>query len=129
MDRRSEQRRDSGSAIVDFVLITIVLVPLVLGIVQLGLVLYVRNVAASAASEGARYGATLGHSPGDGAGRAESQLRGVVAGRVARVSAGRQSVGGAPGVVVTITVKVPALGLGGPAVSLTVRGHAVTEQP
>ncbi|MEP9381462.1 hypothetical protein [Nocardioides sp. KR10-350] len=38
------------------------------------------------------------------------------------------SVDGAPAVAVSITAKVPALGLGGPAVSFTVSGHAVQEQ-
>ena len=43
---------------VDFVLVLVVVVPLFLGIVQLALVLHVRNTLTSAASEGARYAAT-----------------------------------------------------------------------
>jgi len=124
-----DRRRDRGSAVVDFVLVTVVLVPLVLGLTQLALVLYVRNTLASAASEGARYGATLGHGPGDGARRAEEQIRGVLSHRYAQgVRAHATRLDGAPAVEVEITAKVPALGLGGPAVSFTVRGHAVQEQ-
>lgn len=124
------RRPARGAAAVDFVLVTIVLVPLVLGVLQLGLVLYVRNTLASAASEGARYAATLGHGPTDGADRATQQMRGVLSGRYADgVSAGQSSIGGEPAVEVTIRAKVPALGLGGPAVTLTVRGHAVRERP
>lgn len=124
------RRPARGAAVVDFVLVTIVLVPLVLGVLQLGLVLYVRNTLASAASEGARYAATLGHRPADGAIRAKEQMRGVLSGRYADgVSAVPASIAGAPAVEVTIRAKVPALGLGGPAVTLTVRGHAVRERP
>ena len=45
---------DRGSAVVDFVLVMVVLVPLVLGIAQVGLVLHVRNTLTAAASDGAR---------------------------------------------------------------------------
>ncbi|WP_328828872.1 TadE/TadG family type IV pilus assembly protein [Nocardioides acrostichi] len=114
----------------DFVLVMLVLVPLVLGILQVSLVLFVRNTLTAAASDGARYGATVGHSPQDAAARARSQISGAVADRFARdVDARVVSVGGAPTVVVTVHATVPALGLGGPAVDLTVDGHAVQEQP
>ena len=38
-------------------------------------------------------------------------------------------VDGAPGIEVVVHARVPALGLGGPAISLDVAGHAVQEQP
>ena len=53
---------EGGAAVVDFVLVLVVLVPLVLGIVQLALVLHVRNTLASAAAEGARAAAAKGAS-------------------------------------------------------------------
>ena len=56
-------RDERGSAVVDFVLVSLVLVPLVLGMMQVGLVMYVRNTLASAAHEGARYGATIDRGP------------------------------------------------------------------
>ena len=40
---------DQGSAVVDFVLVMMILVPLFLGIIQLGLVLHVRNTLVAAA--------------------------------------------------------------------------------
>ena len=53
-----------------------------------------------------------------------------MAGRFARdVSARETIVAGAPGVEVTVRARVPALGLGGPAVELVVTGHAVEEPP
>jgi hypothetical protein len=124
--RRRDQR---GSAVVDFVLVLVVLVPVFLGILQVALVLLVRNTLASAASEGARYAATLDRGPGDGAARTRRQIDGAISGRFARdVSARPAVVDGAPGVEVVVHATVPALGLGGPGISFTVTGHAVEEQ-
>ena len=119
-----------GSAVVDFVLVLIVLVPFVLGVLQLALVLYVRNTLGSAASEGARYAATLGHSGSDGVARTRAQLSGAVSQRYAEdIRASDTTIDGAPAVRITVHAGVPALGLGGPAVSLTVTGHAIREAP
>ena len=124
------RRRDErGSAVVDFVLVLVVLVPLVLGILQVALVMHVRNTLASAAAEGARYAATLDRGPADGAERTRSQIDGAVSGRFADgVEAHAAVVDGAPGVEVVVHATVPALGLGGPGIELTVTGHAVEEQ-
>jgi hypothetical protein len=111
------------------VLVLVVLVPLFLGILQVALVMLVHNTLAAAASEGARYAATLDRGPGDGVARTRAQIDGALAGRFARdVSARPVLVGGAPGVEVVVHATVPALGLGGPAVEVTVTGHAVEEQ-
>jgi Flp pilus assembly protein TadG len=125
--RRAGQR---GAAVVDFVLVLVVLVPVFLGILQVALVLFVRNTLTAAASEGARYAATLDHGPADGAARTRAQISGALAGRYAeQVSARETTIDGAPAVVVEVHVVVPALGLGGPAVTLDVSGHAVEETP
>ncbi len=124
--RRRGQR---GSAVVDFVLVLIVLVPIFLGILQVALVLLVRNTLASAASEGARYAATLDRDPADGVARTRSQIDGAISGRFAQdIEAHPATVAGAPGVEVVVHATVPALGIGGPGISLTVTGHAVEEQ-
>jgi Flp pilus assembly protein TadG len=125
------RRRDQvGSAVVDFVLVLIVLVPLLLGIVQVALVLHVRNTLAAAAAEGARYAATADRDPAEGAAVTREQVDDAIAGRFAQdVSVTRTMVGGQPTVVVTVRATVPALGLGGPGVALEVSGHAVEEQP
>jgi Flp pilus assembly protein TadG len=114
--------------VVDFVLVSLVLVPLVLGIVQVGLVMHVRNTLAAAATEGARYGATIDRTPADGAARTRQQVQGAIADRFARsVSASRTSVDGVPAVAVTVRAEVPPLGLWGPGVDLSVTGHGVQE--
>lgn len=115
---------------VDVVLVLVVLVPLFLGILQVGLVLFVRNTLASAAAEGARLAATSDRGPAEGEALTREQIAGVVAGRFAQdVRARPVLVDGAPGVEVVVRATVPALGIGGPAVELEVRGHAVEEEP
>jgi Flp pilus assembly protein TadG len=122
-------RGERGSAVVDFVLVLVVLVPIFLGILQVALVLLVRNTLASAASEGARYAATLDRGPADGAQRTRQQIDGAISGRFAQdVDAHPAAVDGAPGVEVVVHATVPALGIGGPGISFNVTGHAVEEQ-
>lgn len=125
---RRPAARERGAAVVDFVLVLVVLVPLFLGILQVSLVLLVRNTLTAAASEGARYAATAGRGPADGEALTREQITGAVSGRFARdVDAAQVLVDGQPGVRVTIRARVPALGIGGPAIELDVTGHAVEE--
>ena len=127
---RARAGRERGAAVVDFVLVLVVLVPLVLGIIQVGLVLLVRNTLAAAASEGARYAATADRGPGDGVAVTREQVDGAISGRFAEeVTARRVLVDGAPGVEITVHAEVPALGLFGPAVELEVSGSAIEEAP
>ncbi len=63
-------RRDSGSAVVDFVLVGTFLVFLFLALVQLALTVHVRNVLIDCAAQGARFGARLDQDPAAGADRA-----------------------------------------------------------
>jgi Flp pilus assembly protein TadG len=121
-------RREAGAAVVDFVLIMVLLVPLVLGVAQVALVLHVRNTVAAAASEGARAAAPLGASSEDGAARTRRMITDALADRYAEdVTASSATVGGVPGTEVVVRARVPALGLLGPSVPITVRGHAVRE--
>ena len=111
-------RGGRGAAIVDFVLVLAVLVPLV------------RNTLIAAASEGARYAATLDRDESDGEARTRSQIDGALAAEYAEdVDAHAVMIDGAPGIEVTVHAVVPALGLGGPGISLTVTGHAIEEGP
>lgn len=115
---------------VDFVLVLVVLVPLVLGILQVALVLHVRNTLSAAATEGARHAATANREPGDGVAYTRRQIDGILAGRYARnVSARPTLLDGAEVVEVTVRAEVPPLGLWGPSVSLVATGHAIEEDP
>lgn len=123
-------RDERGAAVVDFVLVMLVVVPLFLGILQVGLVLHVRNTLTAAASEGARYAATADRGPAEGVSRTRGQIREAVAADFATgVTAREVDVRGVPGVRVDVVAEVPPLGLWGPAVRLAVSGHAVEEQP
>jgi Flp pilus assembly protein TadG len=122
------RRGDRGSAVVDFVLVLVVVVPLFLGIFQVALVLHVRNTLTAAASEGARYAATVDRPVDAGAARTREQIAGAIAARFAHdVRARSATVRGAPGVEVRVEADVPPLGLWGPAVHLTASGHALEE--
>lgn len=121
-------RSERGAAVVDFVLVLVVVVPLFLGIFQVALVLHVRNTLVSAASEGARYAATVDRPVEAGAAQTREQISGALAARFARgVTARPATVEGAPGVEVEVTAEVPPLGLWGPGVRLRVTGHAIEE--
>jgi Flp pilus assembly protein TadG len=122
------RRNERGSAVVDFVLVMIILIPLFLGILQVALVLHVRNTLTAAASDGARYGATRGHSPSDAIERTRQQIAGALSGRFTQeVTADVEEVAGTPMVVVRAEADVPALGVWGPGLHLEVAGHAVQE--
>lgn len=121
-------RDERAAAVVDFVLVLVVLVPLFLGILQVALVLHVRNTLTAAASEGARYAATADRPLEAGAARAREQIAGALAARFAeQVTARPATVRGAPGVEVRVAAEVPPLGLWGPAVRLVATGHAMEE--
>lgn len=121
-------RGQRGAAVVDIVLVIVVLVPMVLGILQVALVLHVRNTLAAAASEGARYAATQGASQAAGEARTRAQIEDGIAGGFADdVVVRHVVVGGVATVEVVVRATVPALGLGGPGVDLQVQGHAVAE--
>ena len=111
-------------------LVVLVVVPLFLGVLQVALVLHVRNTLTAAASEGARYAAVADRSLGAGAARTRQQVEGALAARFAEdVTAVPVSVRGAPGVRVRVEAEVPPLGLWGPGVRLVATGHAIEEDP
>lgn len=109
-------------------LVLLVLVPLFLGILQVALVLHVRNTLTAAAAEGARYAATVDRTTADGAARTRTQISGAIAARFAQdVSATQTIRDGVPVVRVDVAAEVPPLGIWGPGVKLAVAGHAIEE--
>jgi Flp pilus assembly protein TadG len=121
---------DDGAAPVDFVLLAGLLTAVFLMIVQLGIALHVHNVLASAAAEGARYGANADLI--DHAGAAEQQTRTIIRTELAdrfagQVTASLVEVDGAPAVEVDVSAPLPLVGLWGSARTIHVRGHALQE--
>ena len=120
--------RDQGSAVVEFVLVSALVVTLFLAIGQLALALHVRNTLVAAASEGARYGADADRTPADGAERTRSLIRQSLSGAFADdVSATYGDVAGVPAVTVEVHARLPLFGWLGPARAMVVRGHAYEE--
>lgn len=114
---------------VDFTLVTLILVPMFLAIMQVAVYLHVRNTMVACASEGARYGANFDRTPADGAARAAGCIAGSLSPRFSgHVTGGFASAGGQPVVVVTARSQMPAIGVWGPgALAFSVAGHAVKE--
>lgn len=119
--------RDTGSAVVEFVLVTVLLTTLFLGVMQVGLALYVRNTLVSCAQEGARFAANADRTLADGVQRTQRCTSNAVPmARPVQVVAGTVTVGSVPAVEVRVTTRLPLIGPLGPR-SLTVRGHAFWE--
>ena len=70
---------------VDFILVSVLVVMLFLLVLQVGLIVHVRNVLVASAAEGARYGANADRTPEEGVVRTRS----VVADAFSRTIADR----------------------------------------
>jgi hypothetical protein len=121
-------RDDSGSAIVEFLLVSVLLVALTAGLLQLSLALHVRNTLADAAAEGAREASLVGATQQDGVIRARDLIRVAVGEAVEiEVVARRELWQGTPTVAVTVTAPLPLLGFFGPPRTLRVMGRSPVE--
>lgn len=117
--------RESGAATVDFALIGGLLTVIFIAIVQLTLVLHVRNTLIDAASSGARYGTLADRSPADAAARTSSLISGAISSTYAQdVSVNQVNRGGAIVLQVTVRAPIPVVGLIGLAGTMEVTGHA-----
>ncbi len=121
-----EADSDEGAAVVEFVLVSALVVALALGVMQLALMLHVRNVLVSCASEGARLAAANDRELADGAARTDALIDTSLGGYSHETSAAILTVDGAQVVQVRITAPVPVVGLWG-AGSMTVEAHALEE--
>jgi Flp pilus assembly pilin Flp len=121
-------RDESGSAIVEFLLVSVLLVALTAGIVQLALSLHVRNTLADAAAEGARQASLVGQTNQEGVRRTRDLIRLAVGmGEEADVVARRELWQGTPTVTVMVTAPLPLFGFFGPPNALRVVGRAPVE--
>ena len=121
----AREDRERGAAVVDFALIGGLLTVVFIAILQLTLVLHVRNTLIDAAASGARYGTLADRSPQDAVGRAEDLIRGSLADSYGSdVSVGESTVGGVRTLEVVVRAPLPVIGLLGPAGIMEVRGHA-----
>jgi hypothetical protein len=121
---------DRGAAIVDFALVGSLLTLLFAALLQLALVLHVRNVLIDCAGEGARRGALADQDPEAGATRTRELIRAELNPKYAeRVSAGPARVDGLGTIEVRVQAPLPVIGLVGVGRVLSVSGHALAEPP
>ncbi|MDQ0144980.1 TadE family protein [Pseudarthrobacter niigatensis] len=116
---------EQGSAVVDFVLVGGLLTMFFLAILQLTLVLHVRNTLIDAAASGARYGTLADRNAND----AEERTRGLISmalnpGFAEQVSTREVQFQGMRTLEVTVRSPMPVIGLIGPRDMLEVKGHA-----
>lgn len=113
---------------VDFVLVGALLTLVFVGVVQLAVVLHVRNTLVDCASEGARFGALADRTPADGAARTRELIGLSLSPRYADdVTATTTTVDGVAVVQVRVRSPLPVIGLLGPDRGLDLTGHGVQE--
>lgn len=121
----ADDDHERGAAVVDFALIGGLLTVIFVAILQLTLVLHVRNTLIDAASSGARYGALADRDPQDAAGRTEELIRGSLSDTYSSdITVGQSTLGGVATLEVVVRAPLPVIGLVGPGGVLEVRGHA-----
>jgi Flp pilus assembly protein TadG len=121
-------RDQRGSAVVEFTLVSVVLVGLFLAVVQVGLVVHVRNTLVACAAEGARYAANADRGLADGEARTAALIaESLSADSVGEVSSRYVSTAGVQLVEIEVTTTLPLFGWLGVDRGLMVSGHAVEE--
>lgn len=117
---------DEGAAVVEFVLVSMLLLGLFLAVVQLGFALYVRNTLVACAADGARYAANADRSPAEGAQQTRDLIRRSLPDAFADdVMAGYEP--GSDTVFVQVRASLPILGPWGVPNQMVLRGHALEE--
>ena len=119
---------ERGAAVVDFVLIGALLTLLFLAIVQLTLVLHVRNTLIDAAASGARYGTLADRNDGDARDRTVQLITAALNSEFARdVATSESTYQGIRTLEVTVRAPLPVIGFIGPRALLEVKGHAAIQ--
>ena len=123
-------RRDGerGSSTVDFVLVGALLTVLTLGVLQLGMVIHVRNIVHDAAVEGAHHAALADASLADGVERTRLVISRAVGARYAEdITARHTSALGHSAIEIRVRTVLPLVGLLGIERGLEVSAHAPAE--
>ncbi|MGA0010965.1 MAG: TadE/TadG family type IV pilus assembly protein [Candidatus Nanopelagicales bacterium] len=121
-------RGDRGSAVVEFALVTPLLLLVALAVLQVTLALHVRATLTAAAAEGARAGALAGSGLRVAEARTREVLADALGGSAASdIAASRVRLDGVEVIRVRVTSSLPLLGTLGPT-ALTIEGHAMTER-
>lgn len=121
-------RDDRGSASAEFVFVGALLTLLTLSVLQLGLIMHVRNTVLDAASEGARFASLAGNSLTDGATRTGDLITTAVGPQFAQdISVREQPCAGRLCAVVIVRAPLPVFGFATTESRLEVTGRAAIE--
>jgi Flp pilus assembly protein TadG len=131
---RAELRPDGegGSAVVDFVLVSVLILTLLMAVLQVAVYAHLRNVVVASAQEGARYAANADVDSSTGAVRTVQIVARATSSRTAAglvcTSGEEQDASGLTLVVVRCTGSVPTLlGVLGNLLPVTATGRAIKE--
>ena len=130
-DPADEQADEQGAAVVEFTLVSVLLVFLFLLVMQVGLVLHARNVLISAAQDGARFAANADRTPEDGVARTTTSISETLgdelAARMVVTPLPASATAGLPVVGIRIRGPLPFVFAPVGPLSITVEGHALDE--
>ena len=129
---KDERAGERGSAVVDFVLVSALILALLLAVLQVAVYVHVRNVVVASAQEGARYAANADVPSTDGAARTVQIVAQATSERTARglacTSGEEADATGLRLVVVRCTGSVPTLFAAlGDLLPVEVAGRAIKE--
>ncbi|WP_269440039.1 TadE family protein [Arthrobacter sp. zg-Y916] len=119
-----ELAAEDGSAVVDFVLVGALLTLIAVAVIQLALILHVRNTLIDAASSGARYGTLADRTPEDGVERTRDLISQSLSPVFAEDVTYSRTGGGAGMLQVRVSAPLPVIGFLGPQGGIEVSGHA-----
>lgn len=128
-------RDDRGSSVAEFVMMSVLLLVLLFGALQVAVYVYVRNVVQASAADGARFAASSGAGIAAGGARASSLVRDGLSGSAARRIAcdarlDRDATSGLAIVAVRCHGRLrPVLLPVGLAVTIDVTGSSLQERP
>ena len=122
--------RHRGSAPVEFVLVSSLLVAVVLALIQLSVVVHVRHTLIASAQEGARWASYYDTQVGEGVALTRRLIsEGLSPAYAGGVTIRPGSVAGQPGVRVTVSAPLPTIGMWSGGGSLRVWADAPLERP
>jgi Flp pilus assembly protein TadG len=101
-DYRISRQTDRGAAVIEFVMMSVLLVFLLFAVLQVAVYFYARNIVAASAADAARYAANAGVDPASGGPRADELIRtGIGAAEGSRIPCqGRTTTDAASGLTV-----------------------------
>lgn len=121
---------EDGSAVVSYLLVSLLVIVLVVGVLQLAVVQYVRNVLIDAASTGARYAAQAGNTLPAGQQRCQDIIEASVGTRFSQNVTARyldQTPAGVTQVLVEVEAPLPVFGMWSLGLRYHIQGHGLVE--